>query len=75
MRIPLAEIEAPDREASGVHRGSTPNGRRYFTLAETEIESGNLQAAVRDLQMAITFEPGNAHFKEKLEKLRAQLNS
>jgi DnaJ-class molecular chaperone len=74
VRIQLAEAEAvADKKAVEERLGSTPNGRRYFTLAHADIDRGDLKAAVRNLQMALTFEPGNGYFKQKLEELKKQL--
>jgi DnaJ-class molecular chaperone len=74
VRIQLAEAEAvADKKSVEERLGATPNGRRYFTLAHTDIDRGDLKSAVRNLQMALTFEPQNAYFKEKLEDLRKQL--
>jgi DnaJ-class molecular chaperone len=71
VRIQLAEAEAVHEKKSVEERlGATPNGRRYFTLAHTDIDRGDLKSAVRNLQMALTFEPQNAYFKEKLEELK-----
>ena len=73
LRIQLAEAEAAAERAVAERTGSTPNGRRYFTLAHGDIDRGDLAAAARNLQMAITFEPGNDFFKLKLEEVRGQL--
>ena len=74
VRLQLAEAEsAAERKAIEERLGTTPNGRRFFTLAHQEIDRGNLAAAARNLQMAITFEPANAFFKQKLEELRKHL--
>jgi len=71
-RIQLAEAEAQaDREALEHHMGHTPNGRRFFNLARSEIDRGELPSAQRNLRMALTFEPGNAYFKKKLEEVVA----
>lgn len=71
-RIQLAEAEAQaDREALEHHMGHTPNGRRFFNLARGEIDRGELSSAQRNLRMALTFEPGNAYFKKKLEEVIA----
>ncbi len=76
VRIPLSELEAAaEKEAAEVHQGATPNGKRYYALASADIERGNVQAAIRNLQMAVTFEPGNQGFNEKLENLKSQLKS
>jgi DnaJ-class molecular chaperone len=70
-RIPLAEAEArtvQKRVAESL--GHTPNGRRFFALARAEIDRGKLDAAVRNIQMALTFEPDNAFFRQKLDEVR-----
>ena len=38
------------------------------------MESGNLAAAERNLRTALTFEPGNAKYKEKAEEVRRALD-
>jgi DnaJ-class molecular chaperone len=74
VRIQLAEAEAvADKKSVEERLGTTPNGRRYFTLAHTDIDRGDLKSAARNLQMALTFEPANAYFKEKLEEIKKQL--
>jgi len=74
VRIQLAEAEAvADKRSVEERLGTTPNGRRYFTLAHTDIDRGDLKAAVRNLQMALTFEPQNSFFKQKLDELKKQL--
>lgn len=73
VRIQLAEAEAAAEKSLEERTGSTPNGRRYFALAHSDIDRGDLAAATRNLQMAITFEPGNEYFKKKLEEVRSRL--
>jgi DnaJ-class molecular chaperone len=71
-RIQLAEAQAQaEREALEHHTGRTPNGRRFFNLARSEIERGELSGAQRNLRMALTFEPDNAYFKRKLDEVTA----
>jgi DnaJ-class molecular chaperone len=71
VRLQLAEAEsAAEKKAIEERLGATPNGRRFFTLAHQEIDRGNLVAALRNLQTALTFEPRNAYFKQKLEEVR-----
>jgi DnaJ-class molecular chaperone len=75
-RIRLAEAEAQaDREAVAHHLGRTPNGRRYFNLARGDIDRGDLASAQRNLRTALTFEPDNAYFKQKLDEVTAALRS
>jgi DnaJ-class molecular chaperone len=71
-RIRLAEAEAQaEREAADHHLGRTPNGRRYFNLARSDIERGDLASAQRNLRTAIAFESDNPFFKKKLEEVTA----
>jgi len=71
-RIQLAEAEAQaEREALDHHMGRTPNGRRFFNLARSEIDRGELSGAQRNLRTALTFEPDNAYFKRKLAEVIA----
>lgn len=71
VRIPLAALEAAaDKSAEDAHQGTTPNGRRYFNLANNSEQQGDIKGAVRNLQMALTYERDNELFKEKLEELR-----
>jgi curved DNA-binding protein CbpA len=74
VRIQLGEAEAvADKKSVEERLGATPNGRRYFTLAHTDIDRGDLKSAARNLQMALTFEPQNAYYKGKLEEIKKQL--
>ena len=71
-RLQLAEAEAQaEREALEHHLGRTPNGRRFFNLARSDIDRGELSGAQRNLRTALTFEPDNAYFKKKLEEVIA----
>jgi DnaJ-class molecular chaperone len=71
-RIQLAEAEAQaEREALEHHTGRTPNGRRFFNLARSDIDRGELAGAQRNLRTALTFEPDNAYFRKKLAELTA----
>lgn len=70
-RMPLVEAEAEagrrGREARG---GRTENGRRYYAMVRSDLARGDKEAAWRNLQMALTFEPKNEFFKELQQKLR-----
>lgn len=73
VRMQLAEAEArAERQNLEERMGQTPQGRRFFTLARGDIDRGDLAAAARNLQMALTYEPGNAFFKQQLEAIRKQ---
>jgi DnaJ-class molecular chaperone len=70
VRLQLAEAAEEDRRSIQERLGATPNGRRFFAMAHADIDRGNLASAARHLQMALTFEPENRFFREKLEELR-----
>lgn len=73
-RLQLVEAVArADRQTADDHLGKTPNGRRFFNLARSDIDRGDLQSAARNLKMARTFEPTNEYFKKKLDELGAAL--
>ena len=73
-RMQLAEASAEaDRRASQERGGRTPKGRQFFKLAEADIAKGNWAAAARNLQTALTFEPDNAVFKERLAQAKKAL--
>jgi len=75
VRIPLAELEAAaEKSADDAHQGTTPNGRRYFSMSNNSEQQGDIKGAVRNLQMALTYERDNELFKEKLEDLRKRLS-
>jgi DnaJ-class molecular chaperone len=73
-RMQIAEAEAKaEQQATAELEGTTPNGRRYSALARQDLARGDLKAAVRNLQTAITFEPANTHFKAKLAELKERV--
>lgn len=74
LRMQLTEAAADVQKTADERTGKTANGRRFFLLALQEAERGDTASAIRNLQMARTFEPGNPTFKEKLEQLRQQLS-
>jgi DnaJ-class molecular chaperone len=69
-RMQLAEAVEADKKAVQERLGTTPNGRRFFALAHGDIDRGDLASASRNLQMALTFEPANPFFREKLDEIR-----
>lgn len=75
-RMRLAEAEAVGgRRETEAREGRTPQGRQFFNLALQDIARKNFDGAIRNLQTALTFEPGNEHFKQQLSEAREQQNS
>lgn len=71
LRIQLAEARAAHAKSDAAERmGTTPQGKQFLLKAEEQQRNGNTAGAIQNLQMALTFEPGNTGFKEMLEELR-----
>ena len=69
VRIRLAEADSQaEKKTLEDHLGTTPNGRRFFALARGDIDRNDLDSAIRNLQMALTYEPANQFFKQKLKE-------
>jgi DnaJ-class molecular chaperone len=59
------QVKKEQEEQIGVH----PKARQFYATAMKDEASGNLAAAERNLKMALTFEPSNARYKEKLAEI------
>ena len=71
LRIQLAEAKNAHVEQRKAERsGATAQGRQFHGKAEADLKTGNLVGAIRNIQMALTFEAGNAGFKAMLDELR-----
>lgn len=76
LRIQLAEARSAHVEQRKAEaRGATAQGRQFHARAEADLKAGNLAGAIQNLQMALTFEPGNGGFKAMIESLRARQKS
>jgi curved DNA-binding protein CbpA len=74
VRMQLAEAETEaSRLAKEQRQGRTPQGRQFFNLASADIRRRDFASAERNLQTALTFEPGNAFFEERLTEVRREL--
>jgi DnaJ-class molecular chaperone len=69
-RIQLSEAEAGARRQAQENEGRTAQGRQYYRLARTAIERGDWATGARNLQTALTFEPDNEFFRERLAEAR-----
>jgi curved DNA-binding protein CbpA len=69
------EVEDELKTEVQSQRGVTPNGKRYLTLCEEEERRGALPRAIAHLKTAITFEPKNVAFRQKLDRLGQQLKA
>lgn len=74
VRMQLAEARsAAGRLAKEELEGRTPQGRQFYKAAATDIQQERWSAAARNLQTALTFEPANELFKQKLAEVKERL--
>jgi DnaJ-class molecular chaperone len=73
VRMQLAEAQAEATRREREDEGRTPQGRQYYTLARDALQRGDWESAARNLQTALTFEPGNLFFQERLRETRRKL--
>ena len=72
LRMQLADAKASHVKKDNEKRqGKTPQGRQFYQKAAAALERDELSAAVSNLQMALTFEPNNVFFKERLAEAKA----
>jgi DnaJ-class molecular chaperone len=71
VRMQLAEAQADaSRQATEERQGRTAQGRQYWNLAMADLKRKDVLSAERNLRTALTFEPDNTGFKEKLAAVR-----
>ena len=71
IRMQLAQAKASHAKKNNEERqGRTPQGRQFYQKAVHALLRDEAGAAVSNLQMALTFEPDNAFFKEKLAEAK-----
>lgn len=74
-RIKLGEIEAQAAQRQRASEGgSTPQGQQFFGRAVSDMKREDWEAATRNLQTALAFEPGNSEFQRKLEDAQTHLS-
>lgn len=68
VRMQLADAKAAHaRQDADARQGKTPQGRQFFQRAVEDMRRADWPAAIRNIQMALTFEPGNVQFQQQLE--------
>ncbi|MHB8417988.1 MAG: J domain-containing protein [Myxococcales bacterium] len=60
------EAKAEKKKQLEEQLGQTPKGRQLYQQAVKDLEAGKPEAAVRNLKLALGFEPQNERFKEQL---------
>jgi DnaJ-class molecular chaperone len=67
------ETKAAIRKEHDEQIGTHPKGRQFFQTGMTDFDAQRWAAAERNFKMALTFEPANPRYKEKLEEARQNL--
>lgn len=65
-----AETKASVKRQSEEQIGTTPRGRQFFLTAQADEHAGRLPSAERNLKMALTFEPQNERYKDRLKAVQ-----
>jgi DnaJ-domain-containing protein 1 len=69
-----AETRAASRRQQDEQIGMHPKGRQFYQAAVADADAGRWSAAERNLKMALTYEPSNARYKEKLAEVQKVIN-
>ena len=73
VRIRLAEAEKLEARANQDRGGRTPQGKQFYKLAQRDLDRQDFTSAARNLQTALTFEPDNEVFRERLADVKERL--
>jgi DnaJ-class molecular chaperone len=65
-----AAVKREVEEQIGVH----PKGRQFFQVAMAELDRDQLAAAERNLKLALTYEPQNTLYKDKLALVQERVH-
>jgi DnaJ-class molecular chaperone len=68
-----AQVKEEQKKKLEEQLGQTPNGRKFYAAALTEIQAARWDAAERALKSALMYEPGNVKFKEQLQAVQGEL--
>jgi DnaJ-class molecular chaperone len=68
-----AETKQAVKKQNEEQIGVTPKGRQFFTTAMAEMDAQRWSAAERSLKMALTYEPTNPRYKEKLMEAQQRI--
>ncbi len=68
-----SQKQAQKRKTLLEMNGLTPQGRKCYQMAAKEMDAGRWAEAVRQLKMALLYEPQNEQFKARLAECEAQL--
>ncbi len=69
-----AQVREEQKRKIEEQLGQTPNGRKFYAAALTDIQAGRWESAQRALRSALMYAPANARFKEQLAQVERQLD-
>lgn len=67
-----AETKAAVKKEVAEQIGTHPKGRQFFQVGVADLEAGRLASAERNIKLALTYEPTNPLYLQKLEEARAK---
>jgi DnaJ domain len=67
-----AEAKAAVKKEVAEQIGTHPKGRQFFQVGLADLEAGRIAAAERNIKLALTYEPTNPLYLQKLEEARAK---
>ena len=68
-----AETRAASKRQVEEQIGVHPKGRQFYQTGAADADAGRWASAGRNLKMALTYEPANARYKEKLAEVQKVL--
>ena len=67
-----AETKAAVKKEVAEQIGTHPKGRQFFQVGVADLEAGRFSSAERNIKLALTYEPTNPLYLQKLEEARAK---
>ena len=67
-----AETKAAVKKEAAEQIGTHPKGRQFFQVGVADLEAGRFSSAERNIKLALTYEPTNPLYLQKLEEARAK---
>ncbi|WP_370458866.1 J domain-containing protein [Aggregicoccus sp. 17bor-14] len=68
-----AETKLAAKKEQEEQIGTHPKGRQFYQTGAADLEAGRWASAERNLKMALTYEPQNARYKERLAEAQGKL--
>ena len=69
------ETKQAARKQAEEEIGTTPKGRQFFQTGQQDFDAQRWAAAERNFKMAVTYEPSNARYKERLAEAQSKIAS